>query len=146
MDFSAFENIHDRLCTYDSKFDPDSIHYKKIKLKLPAELSKKEYNSLRSTAKKAYTVLGCRDYARIDIRLRNGVFYVLDINANPDISRETSMAAAAELAGYSYNAMIGNILNLAIKRHLSLKSSVKKKSKIRVKKGSLYECDLLNFE
>lgn len=146
MDFSAFENIHDRLCTYDSKFDPDSIHYKKIKLKLPAELSKKEYNTLRGVAKKAYSVLGCRDYARIDIRLRNGVFYVLDINANPDISRETSMAYAAELAGYSYNAMIGNILSLAVKRHRTMKSSVKKKTKARIKKGSYYECDLLNFE
>ncbi|MFA6294716.1 MAG: hypothetical protein WC637_23185, partial [Victivallales bacterium] len=72
--------------------------------------------------------------------------YVLDINANPDISRETSMACAAELAGYSYNAMIGNILSLAVKRHSSLKSTVKKKSRSRVKKGGYYECDLLNFE
>jgi hypothetical protein len=42
--------------------------------------------------------------------------------------------------------MIGNILSLAIKRHRTLKSSVKKKGGTRVKKGSYYECDLLNFE
>ena len=104
------------------------------------------FEELPDAAKKAYAVLGCRDYARIDIRLRNGIFYVLDINANPDISRETSMACAAEVAGYSYNAMIGYILSLAVKRHRSLKSSVKKKVKARVKKGSYYECELLNFE
>jgi D-alanine-D-alanine ligase len=91
-------------------------------------------------------VLGCRDYARIDIRLRNGVFYVLDINANPDISRETSMAYAAEIAGYSYNAMIGNILSLAIKRHHLQRNPGKRKAKKRLKHGSYYECDLLNFE
>ncbi len=122
MDFSAFENIHDRLCTYDSKFEPDSIHYKRIKVKVPAELSKKEYENLRKTATRAFNVIGCRDYARIDIRLRNGIFYVLDVNANPDISKETSMAEAAKLSGYSYNRMIENILKLAIKRHTAKKS------------------------
>jgi D-alanine-D-alanine ligase len=68
-------------------------------------------------AQAAYRVMGCRDYARMDIRLRDGIFYVLDVNPNPDISSDTSMACAAELAGYSYGAMLSKMVHLAAHRH-----------------------------
>jgi len=61
--------------------------------------------------------LDCRDYARMDIRLRGGVFYVLDINPNADISREASLACSANVAGYSYGAMASHLVNLATQRH-----------------------------
>ncbi|MDD5204871.1 MAG: ATP-grasp domain-containing protein [Desulfobacterales bacterium] len=117
MDFAAFNDVRDRLCTFDSKFTPGSDHYKEIRLQLPAELTDSEYISLEKTASSAYSVLGCRDYARIDIRLRNGVFYVLDVNPNADISYETSIVCAAEVAGYSYGAMLSYLINLAARRH-----------------------------
>jgi len=117
MDFAAFSDVRDRLCTYDSKFNPGSPHYEKIRLMIPAPLRPQELGELMSTAIAAYEVLGCRDYARIDIRLRDGVYYVLDINPNSDLSSETSMAYSAELEGYSYGAMISRIINLAASRH-----------------------------
>lgn len=117
MDFAAFSDVRDRLCTYDSKFNPGSTHYEKIKPKVPAPLVPQELEELMNTAVSAYGVLGCRDYARIDIRLRDGVFYVLDINPNSDLSSETSMACAAEVEGYSYGAMLSRIINLAASRH-----------------------------
>ncbi|MEI6126494.1 MAG: hypothetical protein WCQ99_08075 [Pseudomonadota bacterium] len=117
MDFRAFSYVRDRLCTFDSKFHPGSMHYNNIELLLPASLSETEYALLDTTAKEAYNVLGCRDYARVDIRLRDGIFYILDINPNPDISFETSMVCAAERAGYSYGAMLSRLVNLAALRH-----------------------------
>jgi D-alanine-D-alanine ligase len=117
MDFSAFSDVHDRLCTYSSKFDPTSIHYNQIQLRLPAPLSEDEYRRLEQTSIAAYHTCGCRDYARLDIRLRDGVFYVLDVNPNADISSEGSMACAAEIAGYSFGAMGSHIVNLAALRH-----------------------------
>ena len=53
----------------------------------------------------------------MDIRLRDGVFYILDVNANPDVSSDTSMAFAAKLAGYSYGAMLSEMVNFASRRH-----------------------------
>lgn len=117
MDFSAFGDVHDRLCTYDSKFDPSSIHYNQIKLLLPAPLTPDEYERLERTSLAAYQALNCRDYARLDIRLRDGLFYVLDVNPNADISAEGSLACAAEVAGYSYGAMGSRLVNLAALRH-----------------------------
>lgn len=117
MDFATFDNVRDRLCTYASKFDPQSVHYNQIKLLLPAPLTQDEYRHLEQTSLAAYRALGCRDYARLDIRLRDGVFYVLDVNPNADITSEGSMACAAEVAGYSYGAMGSHLINLAALRH-----------------------------
>jgi len=117
MDFIAFDNVRDRLCTYDSKFMPSSSHYMKIGLQLPAPLNEDEYERLRQTSILAYRTIGCRDYARLDIRLRDGIFYILDVNPNSDISAEASTACAAEFAGYSHGEMISQIVNLAAQRH-----------------------------
>jgi len=117
MDFSAFDDVRDRLCTFDSKFTPGSMHYTQIQLNLPAPLDRQALQRLEQTAMAAYRCIGCRDYARLDIRLRDGAFYVLDINPNPDISQDASMACAAEAAGYSYGAMASRLVNLAARRH-----------------------------
>ncbi|MBN1613834.1 MAG: hypothetical protein JW950_05130 [Deltaproteobacteria bacterium] len=117
MDFSFFDDLRDRLCTYDSKFKPGSIHYERILLRLPAELDDTEYDRLQRLSIETYRVFRCRDYARLDIRQRDGLFYILDINPNPDISSEASMACAAEHAGYSYGAMGSYLINLASSRH-----------------------------
>ncbi|MBP1741453.1 MAG: hypothetical protein H6Q48_3746, partial [Deltaproteobacteria bacterium] len=86
-------------------------------VRVPASLSEAEYKELERVAQRAYRVIGCRDYARFDIRMREGVFYVLDVNPNPDVSSDTSMAFAAELAGYSYGAMLSQMVNFAARRH-----------------------------
>ena len=117
MDFSAFDDVRERLCTYDAKFVPESAHYRKIETLLPASLTDAERRRLERVSRLAYRTLGCRDYARIDIRLRNGIFFVLDVNPNADISADASMAYAAEKAGYSYGAMGSYIARLAARRH-----------------------------
>jgi D-alanine-D-alanine ligase len=117
MDFSFFGNIKDRLCTYDSKFIPGSNHYEKIETLLPAPLTPEEQLALEKVCCDAYRALGCRDYARMDIRLRDGIFYVLDVNPNADISSEASMACAAEVAGISYGQMGSLLVCLAARRH-----------------------------
>jgi len=120
MDFAAFADVRERLCTYDSKFDPASRHYQRIETLLPAPLREKEYRLLCETAAAAYSVAGCRDYGRIDMRLRDGVFYVLDVNPNPDLCADASMAYAAEWAGFSYGALGSLLVALAACRHPQL--------------------------
>ncbi len=117
MDFTAFSDVRDRLCTYDSKFRPGSRHYDQIQLRLPAPLDEAEHDLLERVALAAYRAVGCRDYGRLDIRMRDGVFYVLDVNPNPDICADTSTACAAEAAGYSYGAMLSRLVGFAARRH-----------------------------
>jgi D-alanine-D-alanine ligase len=93
------------------------VHYRKIETILPAALTEAERRRLERVSRLTYRALGCRDYARMDIRLRNGIFFVLDVNPNADISFDASMAFAAEEAGYSYGAMGSYIARLAARRH-----------------------------
>lgn len=117
MDFSRCNDFHERLCTYESKFEPDSVLFNKIGVVVPAKLTENELDCLRASCITAYKLLGCRDYARMDIRLRDGIFYFLDINPNPDIGYETSMAFAAQSLGLSYGQMIAHLIHFACLRH-----------------------------
>jgi D-alanine-D-alanine ligase len=117
MEFSLLADRHDRICSYEAKFVPESEQYQKIETVLPAPLSESELLDVELVCKAAYTAAGCRDYARIDIRISDGVQYVIDVNPNADISPDTSTVAAAELAGYTYGEFGGRIVNLAARRH-----------------------------
>jgi D-alanine-D-alanine ligase len=117
MDFSAFNNLKDRLCTFDSKFTPGSVHYEKIEIRIPAALDEQENLELKKISLRAYQMMGCRDYARIDLRLRNSIFYVLDVNPNADISPDTSLVYAAEAAGLTYGILCSRLVNFAAQRH-----------------------------
>ncbi|HPI94442.1 MAG TPA: hypothetical protein PLT09_01260 [Deltaproteobacteria bacterium] len=117
MDFSLFSDFHDRLCTHDSKCVPGSVHYEGIRTLLPAPLDGDELQALERVCMAAYTAVGCRDYGRLDIRERDGIFYVLDVNPNADISADASLACAAEVAGYSYGEAGSRIVRLAARRH-----------------------------
>ena len=117
MDFAFFKDIRDRLCGHDAKFIPGSDAYEKIETRLPASLGPEEQTALENVCREAYRAIGCRDYARMDVRLRDGVFYILDVNPNADISHDASMACAAEAAGYSFGAMGSRLVHLAAARH-----------------------------
>ena len=49
--------------------------------------------------------------------MRDGTFYVIDVNPNPDINPLTSLTYAAAEAGYSYGELGSRIVNLAADRH-----------------------------
>jgi len=117
MDFASFGNIRDRLCSYEAKFIPGSQHYEEIKTLLPAPLTHDEKEAMEKVCIDAYRATGCRDYARMDIRLRNNIFYILDVNPNADISSDASMACAAETDGITYAQMGSEIVQMAVRRH-----------------------------
>lgn len=117
IDYSQFEDIHDRLCTYEANFDKTSRAYQMTMPKLPVDLTKEELVRLEEIVINAYQVTSCRDYARMDVRLQNGAFYMLDVNHNADISAENSLVQAAALVGFSYGQLGSLLINLAAQRH-----------------------------
>lgn len=117
MDFSAFSDARDRLCTYESKFTPGSLHYERIETVMPAPLNDWLYKKLEKKVIDTWKGFGCTDYARFDFRLRDDKFYLLDINPNNDISIDTSFALAAEMNNWSYGQMVKRIVMMAAERH-----------------------------
>ncbi len=116
LDYSRYSDIHDRLYTFESKFNPNSDGWYGIKWLCPAPVDDNLLQLLQETAIAAYRAMRCRDYARMDIRLWNGAPMVLDVNPNPDLDPESVLPMAAQEIGYDYGAMVYRILELAAAR------------------------------
>ena len=64
-------------------------------------------------SKRIYRALSLTGYARMDFRLRpDGSVFVLESNANPNISHREDFADSAEAAGVDYPALLEQILRL----------------------------------
>jgi len=116
MDFSALGDVRDRLCSYESKFSPDSTAYRQIRSRVPARLTPAEWDALEVTCRLAYHLVGCRDYGRIDVRQRGDQMFILDVNPNADLSADASVALAAKSAGFCYGALGSRLVELAQNR------------------------------
>jgi D-alanine-D-alanine ligase len=116
MTYDAFEDIRDRLCTFEAKWVPESPAYQRIPAICPAPLCAELKAQIERTAIAAYRATGCRDYGRIDLRLKHGQPMVLDVNANCDVSPEGGFASAARAAGLSYAEMLECIIHMAMRR------------------------------
>jgi D-alanine-D-alanine ligase len=84
----------------------------------PAPLSEEVEYGLRSLALSAFHALGCRDVARVDIRIdRSGSMHVLEVNPLPGLSPGYSdLPRMAEAGGIDYVTLVNMILNNAIER------------------------------
>jgi D-alanine-D-alanine ligase len=115
-DFSAIDDPLKSLLTYESKWLEDSFTYNSFSVICPADLTKTEEETIKTTAVSAFRAIGLRDFGRVDMRYRDGVPYVIDINELPDLAPDAGFARSAEMAGYPYDQMVDRILNLALHR------------------------------
>jgi D-alanine-D-alanine ligase len=117
IDYSGFPEGIPRICGYDAKWVTGSPEYQKSKPICPAPLEWAVKKRVEHIALRAFKLLGCRDYARVDIRLdRNGKIYVLEVNPNPDISPSSGMARAIKKKGMTYTEFVGGLLERAFQR------------------------------
>jgi len=107
-----------RILTYAAKWDPESPDFRGTTAVCPARITNREVKRLEEVALKAFRLLGCRGYARIDLRLdNNGHVNVLEVNPNPDISPGSGAIRQAEAAGMTYTQYIENTTLLAPERN-----------------------------
>lgn len=84
----------------------------------PARINKKLKKRIMELAVKTYRAVECRDFGRVDFRVdKDGNPYVLEINPLPSLSTEDVFMLVAKNIGITYEQMIGQILDSAIKRH-----------------------------
>jgi len=110
------------IVSYAGKWVTDSLEYEATLPICPAPLKAREAMLIRDVALRACRLLDCRDYARVDIRLREGVPYILEVNANPDISPDAGLARSARQSGLEYNQLIARILQMTLKRKETLRA------------------------
>jgi D-alanine-D-alanine ligase len=109
-----FSDDRPRIVSFEAKWLEDSEEYKKTVGVCPVRIPKKVEQVVIETAKKAFRVMGCDNYSRVDFRIRDNVPYVLEVNPNPCINPEgAGFIRSAAAAGYSYNQIIQKIFDLA---------------------------------
>lgn len=109
-----------KIVTYDGKWIADSVYYENTKPKCPADLDARTKKKVEAVALQAFNALGCRDYARVDIRLdENGIPFVIEVNPNPDISTDSGFARAAAADGLSHKELLFTITKFALSRRIN---------------------------
>lgn len=103
------------ILTFEAKWEDDSPYFEGTKPVCPAEIKAEEQQRIAETITTVYRLLGCRGYARVDMRLdHEEQLNVIEVNPNPDISPGTGAARQAEAAGMTYTQFIEKIVQLAL--------------------------------
>jgi len=117
IDYSEFPEGVPKICGYEAKWMTESPEYKKSKPVCPAPLEWATKKRVEYIALKVFKLFGCRDYARVDLRVdRDGKIYVLEVNPNPDISPQSGMNRALKVHGVAYGEFVRNLLERALHR------------------------------
>jgi len=117
IDFTEMpDNLHN-IVSYQAKWDPQHESYHKTIPVCPANLPKAVEKKAKEIAFKAFNVMGCRDYARVDVRLsKDNQLFVLEVNPNPDLTEGAGFMRSADAGGLSYSEVLKRLVNLAYSR------------------------------
>lgn len=117
MDFSGLPKNAVPVASYEAKWKPRTRAYRGTKSVIADGISNELRSRLEQVAREAYLALRCRDYGRIDCRVtEGGDIYVIEVNPNPYLARESEFAMAAAHSGITYEALVEQIVELAWKR------------------------------
>jgi len=101
--------------TFADKWEPGSLYFAGTSVICPAKNLAEEQQRIAETVTRVYRLLGCRGYARVDLRLdQEGELNVIEVNPNPDISPGSGGARQAEATGMTYTQFIEKLIHLAL--------------------------------
>lgn len=95
---------------YEHKYFSDDTQYL-----CPAPLMLEETERLQTLSRKAYQVLGCRGWGRVDVMVdrRTRMPYLLEINTSPGMTPHSLVPTAARAVGMTYEALCLQVLEQA---------------------------------
>jgi D-alanine-D-alanine ligase len=106
-----------RIVGYDAKWQAAHPTYRGTVPVCPAQVSPALSRRLKDMALQACRILKLRGYARIDFRLdARARPYLLEVNPNPDTSREAGLARSLAAAGIAYEDFWKSQVRLALKQ------------------------------
>jgi D-alanine-D-alanine ligase len=88
-----------------------------VRYECPPPLPADHVRAVEEAALLAFRALGCRDVARVDFRLRDGVPYFLEVNPLPGLNPATSdLVIMSRLVGLGHEGLIAAIVEAAARR------------------------------
>ncbi len=108
----------------DLEGNPNAIQSLEDKLKkpkskiCPAIIDDALAQELRRLTRETFRVLGIYDFCRVDYRMDSeGKLYILELNSMASLGVTGSYVHAAKVAGYTYDAMVNRMLDVAVERY-----------------------------
>lgn len=108
-DYWPILSYHAKWTRGHAEFETTDYHFK-------AELTGQLAEDIERYARKAFAVLGARDYARVDFRIRDGKPYVLELNPNPDFAPDRAMSNNLWAAGLTHGEFTVQLVRNALAR------------------------------
>lgn len=113
MDFEDIPEEFGKFYTFEVK----SHFGEETKYLCPAQINKETEQVIKANVKRAFDALSCKDFARIDIRLKGNQPYILEINSLPGLKPQYSdLPKMALKAGLSYDDLIFEIVETSLER------------------------------
>ena len=107
IDYTGFPSDMPHIVSYAAKWIDTSRDWALTNVIPARDLSTAQRARIEAVARAAFDILGLAGYGRVDMRLDAcGEPFVIDVNANPDVSPDAGFALAAARAGYRYADVI----------------------------------------
>ncbi len=115
MNFGSLPEVQSRIATRKVKWDGQYQERHGISTGPADDLGPEERVRLVRLAKRIFRALYMSGYARMDLRMRaDGSVFVLEANANPNLTYGEDFAESAETVGIGYRALLNRIVNLGL--------------------------------
>ena len=115
LDFGTLNDVQAGIATRKGKWDPAYQRRHGIRTGLARGLPEGAEARLSALAKRVYRALHMSGYARMDLRMRpDGTVFVLEANANPNLTYGEDFAESGEVAGISYEKLLNRIVQLGL--------------------------------
>ncbi len=122
LDFSGFPDDRPRIASWEAKWGDEGsgagTEFEGTRSIFPEGLDESLVERMGAVAVDAFHALRLRDYARIDLRVTaDGEIYVIEVNPNCYLERESEFSRAAAKFGLEYPQLIARIVELASARY-----------------------------
>ena len=112
IDYSALPPDYPPVLTFEAKWDPDCPAYEMTPTHCPAPVPPELTAHLQGLCAGAFRALGCRGYARLDLReAADGSWYILELNPNPSLA---TLVPQARARGWEYEDLVEAVLRAAV--------------------------------
>jgi D-alanine-D-alanine ligase len=106
--------------SYSAKWATDSAEFQATPIRPLAALADDLGRRVAEVARGAYRLVGCRDYARVDLRVTpEGEPFILEVNTNPYVGSD-GLAEGLAALGRSYEQFLAGVARAALARRAVL--------------------------
>jgi D-alanine-D-alanine ligase-like ATP-grasp enzyme len=124
--FKGLPENYRRIWSQEARWGDDQAYQNIIVQRPPKNINKKLESLITEIALDTYCILDCQDYGRVEVRVDDyNNPYVLELNANPILSLESSLVTSAKLVNLDYGDLLEKIIIMTIKRYQHITENYK---------------------